>query len=64
VWLPNQAPDMFRDDIAKRTGLDAAQITLHSPLLGGFFGRHFLYDSANPYPRPSPWPRRLGARSN
>jgi isoquinoline 1-oxidoreductase beta subunit len=51
VWLPNQAPDMFRDDIARRTGLDAAQITLHSPLLGGFFGRHFLYDSANPYPQ-------------
>jgi isoquinoline 1-oxidoreductase beta subunit len=51
VWLPNQAPDMFRDDIAKRTGLDAAQINLHSPLLGGFFGRHFLYDSANPYPQ-------------
>lgn len=51
VWLPNQAPDMFRDDIAKRTGLDAARITLHSPLLGGFFGRHFLYDSANPYPQ-------------
>ncbi|MFE2006652.1 molybdopterin cofactor-binding domain-containing protein [Pseudomonas guariconensis] len=51
VWLPNQAPDMFRDDIAKRTGLDPARITLHSPLLGGFFGRHFLYDSANPYPQ-------------
>ncbi|CAM3875941.1 Membrane-bound aldehyde dehydrogenase [pyrroloquinoline-quinone] [Pseudomonas reidholzensis] len=51
VWLPNQAPDMFRADIAKRTGLDPAQITLHSPLLGGFFGRHFLYDSANPYPQ-------------
>lgn len=51
VWLPNQAPDMFRDDIAKRTGLEAAQINLHSPLLGGFFGRHFLYDSANPYPQ-------------
>lgn len=51
VWLPNQAPDMFRADIAKRTGLDLAQITLHSPLLGGFFGRHFLYDSANPYPQ-------------
>jgi isoquinoline 1-oxidoreductase subunit beta len=51
VWLPNQAPDMFRDDIAKRTGLDAAQVILHSPLLGGFFGRHFLYDSANPYPQ-------------
>ncbi|WDH19894.1 xanthine dehydrogenase family protein molybdopterin-binding subunit [Pseudomonas chlororaphis] len=51
VWLPNQAPDMFRDDIARRTGLAPAQITLHSPLLGGFFGRHFLYDSASPYPQ-------------
>ncbi|WP_145255920.1 molybdopterin cofactor-binding domain-containing protein [Pseudomonas sp. DE0157] len=51
VWLPNQAPDMFRDDIAKRTGLSPDQITLHSPLLGGFFGRHFLYESANPYPQ-------------
>ena len=51
VWLPNQAPDMFRTDIAKRTGLDPAQITVHSPLLGGFFGRHFLYDSASPYPQ-------------
>jgi isoquinoline 1-oxidoreductase beta subunit len=51
IWLPNQAPDMFRADIAKRTGLDPSQITLHSPLLGGFFGRHFLYDSASPYPQ-------------
>ncbi|MFK3799976.1 molybdopterin cofactor-binding domain-containing protein [Pseudomonas sp. NPDC088444] len=51
VWLPNQAPDMFRADIAKRTGLDPEKITLHSPLLGGFFGRHFLYESANPYPQ-------------
>ncbi|MDV9032696.1 molybdopterin cofactor-binding domain-containing protein [Pseudomonas sp. RAC1] len=51
VWLPNQAPDMFRDDIAQRTGLTKEQIILHSPLLGGFFGRHFLYESANPYPQ-------------
>ncbi|MBW1250751.1 xanthine dehydrogenase family protein molybdopterin-binding subunit [Pseudomonas tolaasii] len=51
VWLPNQAPDMFRADIAKRTGLSIEQVNLHSPLLGGFFGRHFLYDSANPYPQ-------------
>ena len=51
VWLPNQAQDMFRDDIAKRTGLAPERITLHSPLLGGFFGRHFLYDAANPYPQ-------------
>lgn len=51
VWLPNQAPDLYRADIAKRTGLELGQITLHSPLLGGFFGRHFLYDSASPYPQ-------------
>jgi isoquinoline 1-oxidoreductase beta subunit len=51
IWLPNQAPDMFLADIAKRTGLDPSRITLHSPLLGGFFGRHFLYDSASPYPQ-------------
>ncbi|MFB4394725.1 MULTISPECIES: molybdopterin cofactor-binding domain-containing protein [unclassified Pseudomonas] len=51
VWIPNQAPEMYVADIAKRTGLKPEQITLHSPLLGGFFGRHFLYDSANPYPQ-------------
>ncbi len=51
VWLPNQAPEMFRADIAKRTGLDESKISIHSPLLGGFFGRHFLYDYANPYPQ-------------
>ncbi|OLY73827.1 isoquinoline 1-oxidoreductase [Pseudomonas sp. ATCC PTA-122608] len=51
IWLPNQAQDMFLADIAKRTGLDPSRINLHSPLLGGFFGRHFLYDSASPYPQ-------------
>jgi len=51
IWLPNQAQDMFLADIAKRTGLKPEQINLHSPMLGGFFGRHFLYDSANPYPQ-------------
>lgn len=51
VWLPNQAPDMFRADMAKQTGLPPEKVTVHSPLLGGFFGRHFLYPSANPYPQ-------------
>ncbi|OZI37599.1 isoquinoline 1-oxidoreductase [Bordetella genomosp. 10] len=51
IWAPNQAQDIFLADIAKRTGLDPKQITLHSPLLGGFFGRHFLYDTANPFPQ-------------
>jgi isoquinoline 1-oxidoreductase beta subunit len=51
VWLPNQAPDLFLADISKSTGLDPSRITLHSPLLGGFFGRHFLYPTAGPYPQ-------------
>ena len=51
LWLPNQAPDLFLADVAKRTGLSPAKITIHTPLLGGFFGRHFLYNTANPYPQ-------------
>lgn len=51
LWIPNQAPEMFQADIAKRTGLTPEQITIHSPLLGGFFGRHFVYDTAMVYPQ-------------
>lgn len=51
VWLPNQAPDLFLAEIVKLTGLDPSRITLHSPLLGGFFGRHFVYPHASPYPQ-------------
>jgi len=51
LWMPNQAQDVFLADIVKRTGLDPKQITVHSPLLGGFFGRHFLYNTANPFPQ-------------
>ncbi|MBS1059871.1 MULTISPECIES: xanthine dehydrogenase family protein molybdopterin-binding subunit [Gluconobacter] len=51
VWVPNQAPDMFRADIAKRTGLPVEKIIIHSQMLGGFFGRHFLYETASPYPQ-------------
>lgn len=51
LWLPNQAPEMFQADAAKRTGLPAEKIMIHSPLLGGFFGRHFVYDTAMVYPQ-------------
>lgn len=51
LWIPNQAPEMFQADVAKRTGLDAEKIIIHSPMLGGFFGRHFIYDTAMVYPQ-------------
>ncbi len=51
IWLPNQAPEMFEGAIAKVAGLEPAQVNIHSPMLGGFFGRHFLYPQANPYPQ-------------
>lgn len=51
VWMPNQAPEMHQADIAKLTGLDTSKINIHSPMLGGFFGRYFLYQAANPYPQ-------------
>lgn len=60
IWLPNQAQDMFLADIAKRANMDPAKITLHTPLLGGFFGRHFLYETANPYPQAIELARAVG----
>ena len=51
LWIPNQAPEMFQGEVAKRTGLDASKILIHSPLLGGFFGRHFVYDGAMAWPQ-------------
>ncbi|WP_424811348.1 molybdopterin cofactor-binding domain-containing protein [Roseococcus sp. YIM B11640] len=51
VWLPNQAPEAFQAAAARTAGIDPAQVRIHSPLLGGFFGRHFLYASANPFPQ-------------
>jgi len=51
LWIPNQAPEMFQGEVAKRTGLDASKIKIHSPLLGGFFGRHFVYDGAMAWPQ-------------
>jgi isoquinoline 1-oxidoreductase beta subunit len=60
VWLPNQAPEQFQADIAKRTGLDASRIAIHSQMLGGFFGRHFLYQSGNPYPQAIQLAKEVG----
>ncbi|MBX3568695.1 MAG: xanthine dehydrogenase family protein molybdopterin-binding subunit [Rhizobiaceae bacterium] len=51
LWIPNQAPEMFQADAAKVADIEPAKVIIHSPLLGGFFGRHFLYQTANPYPQ-------------
>lgn len=51
LWLPNQAPEMFQAAAAQLAGLAPEQVRIHSPMLGGFFGRHFLYRSANPFPQ-------------
>ncbi|WP_275188253.1 xanthine dehydrogenase family protein molybdopterin-binding subunit [Bradyrhizobium sp. CSA112] len=51
LWLPNQAPELFQTAAAKVAGITPEKVKIHSPLLGGFFGRHFLYDTANPFPQ-------------
>ncbi|MCJ2183791.1 molybdopterin-dependent oxidoreductase [Novosphingobium sp. 1949] len=50
LWLPNQVPEMFQAIIAGKVGLTPDQVRINSPLLGGFFGRHFHYNDGNPYP--------------
>lgn len=60
LWFPNQAPDMFLPEVAKVAGLPPEKVTLHSTMLGGFFGRHFLYPSANPWPQAVTLARKIG----
>lgn len=51
LWIPNQAPEMFQTEAAKVADIEPDKVIIHSPILGGFFGRHFLYQSANPFPQ-------------
>lgn len=51
LWLPNQAQELFQQAAAKAAGIAPEKVILHSPPLGGFFGRHFLYGTANPFPQ-------------
>ena len=39
IWSGNQAPTLFRDLASDLTGLSKANITLHTMLMGGGFGR-------------------------
>ncbi|MBK1837226.1 molybdopterin-dependent oxidoreductase [Azospirillum sp. YIM B02556] len=49
LWAPNQMPELFQSVAAQTAGLPPEKVILHSPILGGFFGRHFLYGAANPF---------------
>ncbi|MFT4182449.1 MAG: xanthine dehydrogenase family protein molybdopterin-binding subunit, partial [Rhizobium sp.] len=60
LWMPNQAPEMFQAVIAKLAGLEPSKVNIHSPLLGGFFGRHFLYAAANPFPQAIQLAKEVG----
>jgi len=46
IWTSVQSPGGARDDVAKRLGLDAKNVTLHCTLLGGGFGRKSKWDFA------------------
>ncbi|MBW6400164.1 xanthine dehydrogenase family protein molybdopterin-binding subunit [Roseomonas sp. HJA6] len=51
VWVPNQAPDIFQASAARTAGIEPSAVRIHSPPLGGFFGRHFAYGAANAHPQ-------------
>ena len=51
LWLPNQMPELFQQIAAKTAGLTPERVRIPSPMLGGFFGRHFAYGPANPFPQ-------------
>ncbi len=46
LWAPNQGVDFFAQLAAKITGLPLDKITVHTPYLGGGFGRRFYQDYA------------------
>ncbi len=44
VWVGNQAPTLVRMFAAKASGLDSENVTVHTPYLGGGFGRRAEMD--------------------
>lgn len=51
LWVPNQAPDLFQASAARIAQIEPEKVRVHSPPLGGFFGRHFAYGAANAHPQ-------------
>lgn len=46
VWSPNQAPVMVRDACAKAADVDTDKVIVHTPYLGGGYGRRVMVDFA------------------
>ena len=44
VWAPSQSADAMRSNIAKELGLAESNVTVHTTLMGGGFGRRYQYD--------------------
>ncbi|HTT38967.1 MAG TPA: xanthine dehydrogenase family protein molybdopterin-binding subunit [Burkholderiales bacterium] len=44
VWVGNQSPSLVRGYAAKAAGLDSADVRVHTPFLGGGFGRRAEMD--------------------
>ena len=61
VWTSCQAPEMYQGAAAAVAGIEPANVRIHSQILGGFFGRHFLYATANPFPQAIALARAVGA---
>ncbi|MCL6285291.1 molybdopterin-dependent oxidoreductase [Ruegeria sp. 2012CJ41-6] len=46
LWTGNQAPTVIRSKVAKVANLDPEMVTVHTPYMGGGFGRRLEYDYA------------------
>lgn len=46
VWSPNQAPVLVRDACAAAADVDSDNVTVHTPYLGGGYGRRAMVDYA------------------
>ncbi|WP_083195203.1 molybdopterin cofactor-binding domain-containing protein [Pararhodobacter sp. CCB-MM2] len=60
LWLPCQAPEQYAGAAATIAGLSPENVRIHSQVLGGFFGRHFLYAHANPFRQAVPLAKAVG----
>ncbi|GGF62400.1 oxidoreductase [Azorhizobium oxalatiphilum] len=60
LWVPNQAPEIFQRNAAKLAGLEPEQVRVHSPMLGGFFGRHFYYEASLAFPQAMQLAKAVG----